>query len=95
MRKIVFIFLLVISGITCNKEKLEEQTGLLKDYTGMLAGCGFIIELDNGAKLEPASNNSGVIFENNRRIAVKYRDNPSMSVCMMGQAVEIVSLRYL
>lgn len=95
MRKVIFIFLLCITGITCNKEKLEEQTGILKDYTGMLDGCGFVIELDNGATLEPVSNQSGVNFENNRRVMVKYRDKPSISICMVGQAVEIVSLRYL
>ena len=95
MRKIIFISLLVLTGITCSKEKLEEQTGLLKDYTGMLDGCGFLIELDNGTRLEPASNKSGVTFENNRRVVVKYRDKPSISICMAGQTVEIVSLRYL
>jgi hypothetical protein len=95
MRKLIIIFLLSITALNCKKEQLEEQSGLLKDYTGTLDGCGFLIELDNGSKLEPVSNQSGVTFENNRRIIVKYRLKQTYSICQAGQGVEIVSLRYL
>ncbi len=95
MRRIVIIFLLAITALHCKKEQLEERSGLLKDYTGTLDGCGFLIELDNGSKLEPVSNQSGVTFENNRRVMVKYRVKQTYSICQAGEGVEIVSLRYL
>lgn len=73
---------------------MEEYTGVIKDYTG-LDGCGLMIDLDNGSRLEPMKNESGTPLEKNRRVAVKFRRNPSMSICMAGETVEIVSLRYL
>lgn len=95
MRKLLLIFLFAITAMKCEKEQLEEEMGLLKDYTGTLDGCGFLIELDNGNRLEPVSNQSGVTFENNRRVMVKYRVKQTYSICMAGQGAEIVSLRYL
>lgn len=94
MVRIIFLFLFISIIASCNKERLEEYTGVIKDYTG-LDGCGLLIDLDNGDRLMPVANISGVGLEENRRIAVKFRDKPVFNICMAGTTVVIVNLRYL
>jgi hypothetical protein len=95
MLKTILLFTLISIGISCKKEKLEEYTGTIKDYTGMLDGCGIMIDLDNGNRLHPVSNLSGISLEKNKRVVITFRDKPAFNICMAGQTVEIVSLRYL
>ena len=94
MYKLILLFAFVFSGLSCSKNHLEEYTGLVKDYTG-LDGCGVMIDLDNGNRLHPVANLSGVSLEKNKRVAIKFTDKPVINTCMAGQTVEIVSLRYL
>ena len=94
MSRIILIFALLIAGLSCRKEKLEEYTGTIEDLRGMLDGCGYRIQLDNGKRLEPALNSSGVSLMQGR-IAIKYRNKPAFSTCMAGETIEIIALRYL
>jgi hypothetical protein len=95
MRKIILAALLFTLFISCdkNKEKLEEGTGILHPFA--LDGCVNVITLEDGKRLEPVSNLSGVEMEINKRFIIRYRLKPAFSICMSGETVEIVSLRYL
>lgn len=93
----ILIALVLLTAVACHKEKkqYEEFTGIIEDYRGRLDGCGYLIELDNGHRLEPAANSSGQSLIPGRRIAIRYKDKPAISICMAGETVEIISLRYL
>jgi len=61
--------------------------GTAKNYTG-LDGCGFVVELDNGSKLEPINCSFG--FKNNQRVALFYNVLYGvMTTCMVGQPAHI------
>ena len=95
MNKLILFFVAIALLNSCKKNNLEEQTGIVTDYTGRLDGCGIMIDMDNGSRLHPVSNSSGVTLEKNKRVAVKFLDKPAFNNCMGGQTVEIVRLRYL
>ena len=90
------IILFVFTGFTCNKQRLEtgEITGTVKDFTG-LDGCGKMIVLDSGEKLEVVSLPSNTTLIVNRRVAITYKPVQRASICMAGTTAEIISLRYL
>jgi hypothetical protein len=95
MPRIIIVFAFLIGFFSCNKEKTEEYTGTIEDFWGRLDGCVYLIQLDNGKRLEPTLNSSGVSLVAGRRMAIKYRSKPSISICMAGETVEIITLRYL
>ena len=95
MVRIIFLFLFISLSGSCNKERLEEYTGIIKDYTG-LDGCGLVIVLDNGANLEPAAVPVNITLIADKRVSIKYRIlTHRVSNCMVGSIVEVVRLRYL
>ena len=70
-----------------------EVEGIVKDYTG-LDGCGFIIELDNGEKLEPAEMvDTGFVLYDGQRVQVTYSGLKDVgSICMAGKIVRIETI---
>ena len=95
-----FLFLALAATLySCKKEcpiNEFEVTGVVKDYTGKLDGCGIMIELSNGRKLEIASLPPGTALIIGRTVAIKYNPAPDrVSICMAGDIVHISSLRYL
>ena len=69
-----------------------EFTGTVKDYTG-LDGCGYIIELDNGKKLEPTIVDPPFKFRDNQRVRLSYIEIPDMaSICMVGILAKITCI---
>jgi len=93
-----FVFaILLISFPSCEKANptgLGEVEGIVKDYTG-LDGCGFIIELVNGDKLEPAEvADTNFVFMDGQRVAVTYTELTNLSsICMVGMMVRIETIR--
>lgn len=67
--------------------------GVVKDLTG-LDGCGLMIELPQGQRLEPASlPDSTFTLRAGQRIRFSYKPAPDMmSVCMGGQLVHITCI---
>lgn len=58
-----------------------------------LDGCGFLIELDNGTKLNPVEYAvKSFNFEDGQRIRFSYKEVDMMNVCMAGQTVKITCL---
>ncbi|MFO7656350.1 MAG: PKD domain-containing protein [Bacteroidales bacterium] len=70
-----------------------EHTGTVKDYTG-LDGCGFLIELDNGTRLEPILTDTTFIFRDKQRVKVSYVERHDLaSICMAGTIAEITCIK--
>tara|TARA_B110000285_G_C14871645_1_gene489495 strand:- start:442 stop:732 length:291 start_codon:yes stop_codon:yes gene_type:complete len=88
-----FIFsLLLVSSLlySCNKNNCSVKAEI-RDLTG-LDGCGFVIELENGDRVEPLNlSDYDVDIEDGNKIWVSYHATNSFigSICMVGQIVEI------
>ena len=89
-----FIILLFIAAIvvsSCQKEEeiLLQETGIVVDYAGA-GNCGFVIELDNGSRIQPLYYPAGFTFTHGQRILVEYIELPhSTSACDRGLASDI------
>src|SRR5665811_2070552 len=87
---ILFLFAIVLSG--CEKENNEiklEATGVVVDYAGA-GNCGFVIELDNGSRIQPLYYPEGFTFSNGQRILVEYTELPNIvPACDRGIATDI------
>lgn len=67
-------------------------TGTVRDYTG-LDGCRYLIELDNGTRLEPILKDTSFQFRDNQRVKLSYIERPDMmSICMAGIIAEITCI---
>jgi len=68
--------------------------GTVRDYTG-LDGCGFVIELNTGERLEPALvRDSNFVFHDNQKVWLSYKPCPNfMSICMVGDIVEVMCIK--
>ena len=90
---LVLTFVLLIIGIhSCNKQSecKNPNSAKLVNMTG-LDGCSWMIELNNGTKLEPTNlNDFSINLEENKKIWVVYHTAAQMaSICM---TVEIVTI---
>ncbi len=70
---------------TCN------HRGTVYDYTG-LDGCGYIIELDNGLKLEPVKFLNEIELRDSMRVKLSYTPVRMASICMVGQTAVITCI---
>ena len=91
--KNIFSFILITPLLfSCNKNECPGAVkGELKDYTG-LDGCGFVIILENGDRIEPINLiDFDVELIDNQKIWVDYHinENLSASICMVGDIVVI------
>ena len=90
MRKYVFLFSLLILG-SCTKDTNCENSehAELKNLTG-LDGCGWVLELDNGSKLEPQNlSDFEIALVDGKDVHVRYTEIEGGSICMVGQMVTI------
>ena len=90
---LVLTFVLLIIGIhSCNKQSecKNPNSAKLVNMTG-LDGCSWMIELNNGTKLEPTNlNDFSINLEENKKIWVVYHTAAQMaSICMTGEIVTI------
>jgi PKD repeat protein len=68
-------------------------TGTVRDYTG-LDGCRYLIELDNGVRLEPILKDTTFHFRDNQRVRLSYIERTDlMSICMAGIIAEITCIK--
>lgn len=99
MKRIIYLLLLVATIFTaCNKE-VEEITlmdsGTVVNYAGA-GNCGFVIELDNGGKIQPLFFPDGFVFSEGQRVLVEYSEMQNIvSTCDRGIASEIISIEEL
>jgi hypothetical protein len=70
---IVFLFFAIFVIVGCQQDDdiTIQETGLVVDYAGA-GDCGFVIELDNGNRIQPLYYPSGFVFEQGQRVLVEY-----------------------
>lgn len=82
---------------SCTKENNYNNS---KDALGTLTflktdGCGMMITLANGSRLEPVEWPANFTFIDGKIVAFCYEEKPSASICMAGKTVIIKSIRYM
>ena len=91
-QRILVLALVIMTNHSCNKESECEnsQRAKLVNMTG-LDGCSWMIELNNGTRLEPTNlNNFNINLQENQKIWVVYHTAAQMaSICMHGEIVTI------
>jgi hypothetical protein len=86
---ILFLFLIALAGCQQDEEILLQETGTVVDYAGA-GNCSFVIELDNGARIQPLYYPDGFTFTNGQRVLVEYIELPNVvSGCDRGSASDI------
>ena len=90
----IIISILTITGCEGDpSDDVKESTGIVKDYTG-LDGCGFVIELSDGTKLEPFYIDSSFVFKHDQHVFVEYAIlEDHASICMVGYPSRIYTIR--
>jgi hypothetical protein len=70
----------------------------VRDLRG-LDGCGFVLELPSGQRLEPVKTNSGnsaltnFTWKDGQRVTIAYQElNGQASTCMVGKPVEVTCI---
>ena len=89
------MFLFVFTGCQEDEEIIFHETGLVVDYVG--AGeCGFIIELDNGSRIQPMYYPKSYSFMHGQRVLVEYVElDNALNGCDRGIACEITYVEEL
>lgn len=90
-RLIIMLFLVavIITGCQQEEEFTFQETGLVVDYAGA-GNCGFVIELDNGNRIQPLYYPDGFIFAHGQRVLVEYVELSNViPTCDRGAACEI------
>ncbi len=75
--------------IVISKSPINLVSGVMKNYSGF-DGCGLVIELDNGKKLEPRHGVSASL--NKKRVALSYVEANAASACMVGTVVDVTEI---
>lgn len=108
---LLLLSLILLSFVTsCQKAELApiNSCGTLATIRNLrgLDGCGFVLELDNGEKLEPVYNYGfcgtpplpapvidDVQFLDGKRVSIAYKELKDRgSICMVGKVVEITCI---
>jgi len=81
--------------VGCDKSKNcgnNATTGTIKDYAG-LDGCGFVIELSTGKRLEPINLiDMKIAVKDGKKVRFTYKSVSSGSICMVGEMVELLCM---
>lgn len=93
MKRLLIIFAIIailFSGCdTIQDEITIEATGVVVDYAGA-GNCGFVIELDNGNRIQPMYFPEGFTFSQGQYVLVNYIELENVvSSCDRGLATEI------
>lgn len=89
--------LLLAAGVSCQDADAPEPDcatpATIRDLTG-LDGCGFVLELTDGKRLEP----HGALWQaypkhDGERVVISYADDPVFGNCMVGPAVKLKCIR--
>ncbi|MBC7913503.1 MAG: hypothetical protein H7Y07_05200 [Pyrinomonadaceae bacterium] len=95
--KLVFSLLAMVLLFSCEKgDEPVKVSGTLKNLTG-LDGCGWIIEIKQNEsikKLEPTNlSDFNVTLTNGQKVSLSYNETNTVSICMVGQVVQLISIQ--
>ena len=92
MKKLIILFIFIsFSLFSCYKESPCENsvTATLKNLTG-LDGCGWVLVLKDGSKLEPVNlQQFSITLKDGKDVNVSFHEVEGASICMVGKIVEI------
>lgn len=94
MKQIIFILFIVILQSCVKKNGCSNSEHvILRNLTG-LDGCGWVLELDNGSKLEPRNlNDFNIELVEGKSLHVKTKEvEASAGICMVGKIVDVTCL---
>jgi hypothetical protein len=98
MKRIFLLFALSVILITsCQNDEdiVLEEVGIVVDYAGA-GNCGFVIELENGSRIQPLYYPDGFTFSQGQRVHVQYVEmNNVISPCNRGIPAEVVFVEEL
>jgi hypothetical protein len=102
MKALIYLafFCIILFGTLCGCSKDDESD--LSYYHGILLnmsafdGCGWIIEIDDQAIVEPSNlNEFNIILKDSARVGIRYHvANNQNSNCMMGTVINILDIYY-
>lgn len=99
MKRLLILFV-IFSAVfySCQQEKdpvTFQETGVVVDYAGA-GNCSFVIELDNGNRIQPMYYPEGFVFAQGQRVLVEYVELPDViSTCGRGAASEVTYVEEL
>lgn len=86
---VLSLFLLVFASCQEDEKILFQETGIVVDYAGA-GDCGFVIELDNGNRIQPLYYPTNYTFMNGQRVMVEYHELENIiSSCDRGVACDV------
>ena len=95
LKPLFSISLIALLLMACAKNKCSDSVkGELKDLSG-LDGCGFVIELENGNKLEPLNlSDFNIALNDGKKVWISYHLTTNMiaTACMVVDIIEIDSI---
>ncbi len=98
MKQTIYLLLLLATIFTAcnnNEEITLTDTGTVINYAGA-GDCNFVIELDNGNRIQPMFFPDGFVFSNGQRVLVEYKEmNNIVSSCDLGIASDITYVEEL
>ena len=94
MKSITLIIICSFFQFFSCKKNNDCVNGTIKDFTG-LDGCGMMIVLDNGERLDPVSLPNNISLIPDKKVCIGYKEKPPFNTCMAGKTVKITSLKYL
>ncbi len=98
MKKTYLIFILfafIINGCQEKEEMTFQETGVVVDYAGT-NHCSFIIELDNGERIQPLHFPEEFEFVQGQRVLIDYVKLPNViPTCDKGVACDILNVTEL
>jgi hypothetical protein len=95
---LLFVTVLTQAAFTCETTCIEEPApaattpATICDLTG-LDGCGYVLQLDNGKRLEPAGKAwEAYTKHDGEKVMVSYTVESRGSICMSGQTVKLTTI---
>ncbi len=101
VRSFAVLLMIFLAAPACDDDaggmQPDAHEGIVRDYTGRLDGCGYVIELLNGEKLVPVElADSSFHFYDGQHVEVWYTGLTDINtICMAGKSVRIDSIRCL
>ncbi len=98
MKRLIYLFALLAITVTSCQDDDEirlEEVGMVVDYAGA-GNCGFIIELEDGNRIQPLYYPDGFTFSQGQRVHVEYIELTNViPSCDRGIPAEIVFVEEL
>ncbi len=93
MKQIIISLFLIILFASCQQNEtpaIRQEAGIVYDYAG-IDHCRFVIELDNGKKIQPHYYPEEFVFYQGQRLLVRYAELPnSISTCGKGVPSDVI-----